>query len=451
MGDDNGFAALKIALDPDCKPALRDPLDVALRDPESETGPLTPDIHGTWRGKSATEHSFERAAHTAASLRRDVMNTRPDAKSADALSVRVEEYIKKKLGPWPKNVSKTNAYFAAVADDIDAYKQLKSSREHADKFAAARRIYQDRSKTSAQAIDALVANHDLLVTRSPLAAALHFGDPSNFTDLVKRKTLTRAVLKEAAAAYRLASRRPVFTGRPIHPPDDGPAVEFARRRLFTIQSNPSLARLFGFVIDFDCARSVLENLVTDAHAAEYPELVLDLDPAALDKLTHEDELPDAVSQNARFLLIRLAAQKKGSRVWSTAKLRQRKNATNQAGHFLPCTREEIDARVKNEKSDGRELAVFGQIDGIVDLGQSYQSEQRYNIISLDPVTAIGGEDATEKRRAEDKKTLDNEKRLLPEVRAQLAVPKQATQRGGGLALADRWPQLHGIERFLDSG
>ena len=101
MGKDDGFAALKTALDPDFKSALRDPLDAALRDPESKTGPLIPDIHGTWRGKSAIELSFERAAHTSASFRRAAINTRPDAESTDALSVRVEEY-KGGSSPWPK-------------------------------------------------------------------------------------------------------------------------------------------------------------------------------------------------------------------------------------------------------------------------------------------------------------------------------------------------------------
>ncbi|MFO1116549.1 MAG: hypothetical protein U1E28_12750 [Beijerinckiaceae bacterium] len=442
MGKDDGFAALKTALDPDFKSALRDPLDAALRDPESKTGPLIPDIHGTWRGKSAIELSFERAAHTSASFRRAAINTRPDAESTDALSVRVEEY-KGGLSPWPKNVPRTNAYLAAATEDIDAYGKLKTSRGHADKFAAARRTYLDTSKSSSDAIDALMGAHNLLATRSPLAAAWHFGDPSNFTDKVKRKSLTRTVLNEAAAAYRLASRTPVFTGGPVHPPEDDDSTEFARRRLFTIQANPSLARLFGFVIDFECATTVLEKLVADAH--KYPEMALDLDPAAV-----QDELPEAVKQDARFLLVRFATQGKGSSVWSTAKLRPRQNAKDLAGHFLPCTREEIDARVKNKDSDGRDLAVFGQIDGIVDLGQAWESEQRYNILSLDPVTAIGGDDATEKRRAEDKKTLETEKNLLPEVRAQLAGPRQATQRGGGLALVDRWRQRHGIERFLDS-
>lgn len=449
MGDDAGFEALKIALDPAIKPALRDPLEAALRDPE-QPGPFPPkipDIHGTWRDKGVKELSFERAAHIAATLRRETLDTRAQAKSADALSIQIKS-LKNNIGPWPKTVPLTDARLAAMAEDVQAYGDLKGSRIRADEFAAARKTFQDKSKSSKEAIEALTGKHPLLLARTPLAAALHFGNSLTFTDPTKRLTLEPVISKEAKAAYRLASRTQPFDGDDSFFAADSEAVEFARRRLFALQSNPSLGRLFRFVVDFDCDVSALVDKDVAGGAFPYMDMALDRDP------TDPSELPAPAQQESRFLLLRLATADGGSRVWSSAKLRAPADskAKNTAGHFLPCTREEIDARVRDNASDGRELAVFEQIDGIVDLGQHWHAENRYQIISLDPVLAIGGDDAKEKRRAENKKTLNDpdSKLMLPQVRDELADKRLATQRGGGLALTDRWRQLHGIARFLDS-
>lgn len=451
MGEDAGFEALKAALDPNFKPKLREPLDAAFRDPESGSGPFSeekrvPDIHGTSRDKTVKELAFERAAHIAASLKRVPIDTRPEAKVADALQSKILQWRVRHTGPVPRKAPLTDAFVAAMAEDDDAYGDLKDSRLRADNFSAARRIFLQTTQSSTAAIDALLMQHQRLLEHTPLWRAIHFSDTTNFTDKLKRAALTRAPLKEAAAAYRLASRTPAFNGGNVpKPEEDAPTIEFARRRLFTLQSNPSLGRLFRFVVDFHCAESDLKDLT--AGAMEYPEVVLDRDPGG------PSELPAAVSQHARFLLLRLVTAGESARLWSAAKFRPRTagGAMNRAGHFLPCTREEIDARVKDNTSDGRKFAVFEQIDGVIDLGQRWKSEQRYQIVSLDPIVGIGGEDAKVKRRAEEKQTVDEFKAtLLPQVREDLQADKKATQRGGGLALTDRWRQLHGIARFLDS-
>lgn len=448
MGKDAGFTALARALDPLVSTALPDPLDAALRNPEGP-GPFkkdekTPDIHGTWRDKAVKALSFERAAQTAATLRRETLDTRPAAKKTDALSIKIAD-LKTRLGPWPKTVPRTDARLAAITEDQQAYDALEASRKLADRFAAARKTFQTTS-SSKDAIDALLGTLPLLETRTPLHTAIHFSDASNFTDESKRAGLAPVVPGEASAAYRLASQTLAFDELDKPLPDDGKDVEFARRRFFSLQTNPSLGRLFRFVIDFDCDIDDLKNDQVAGTAFGYPETVLDRDP------TGPTNLPPAAAQKARFLLLRLATTDDGSWLWSTAKLRlpAESVAKNTAGHFLPCSREEIDARVRNKASDGRELAVFEQIDGIVDLGQRSRNEQRYHIISLDPVLAIGSDDAKEKRRNENESTLEDMNKLIPQVREELKDKRQGTQRGGGLALADRWRQLHGIARFLDS-
>ncbi|RZM99580.1 hypothetical protein CWO91_35515 [Bradyrhizobium genosp. SA-3] len=442
MGDDDGFGFLAKALDPAFDSQLRDPLDAALRDPEKAGPYKTPDIHGTSRDKVVKELTLERAAYFAAGLRRETIDTRPKPKPSDSLSFRIKDWKTNRIGPWPSDVPLRDSLVAALSEDDQAYLLLQDSRTRADNFAAARRIYQDTGKTPKEAIDALTAAHPWLLDRTPLDATLYFSDPRNFTDTGKKHT--RAIMTEAAAAYRLASRTPTFDGKDVLPPADDPRIEFARRRLFTLQGNPSLGRLFRFAVDFDCPVKALKDATDEAFL--YPEKVLDRDPAG------PDDLPEPAEQYARFLLLRLATMDDGSRLWSCAKLRlPGKETKSMAGHFLPCAREEIDARVVNNDSDGRELAVFGQIDGIVDLGQHVLFEQRYQIISLDPIMGMAADDAKEKRRAEDSNTLAKySTTLLPQVRDELADNRQGTQRGGGLALTDRWRQLYGIERHLDS-
>jgi hypothetical protein len=85
-------------------------------------------------------------------------------------------------------------------------------------------------------------------------------------------------------------------------------------------------------------------------------------------------------------------------------------------------------------------AIAEQIDGIVDLGQSWESggvtEPHYDILTLDAISATASDAHAEKRRAENAFVLENDgNRLPPSVKAALNADASPTQRGGGLALA----------------
>jgi hypothetical protein len=448
MGGDGAFAALKMALDPNFTSRVRDPLDAAMRDPEDRTGvptnEKTPDLHGTGRGTTVTEHSFERARHTAASLASKKIETRPRALAENSLTRRAMlRQSEAKFRAGRSSPAPTLARIAAAFADQDAWKALEPSRKRADATAVARRAYQDRNNTAADAIKALTQAHTHLLRRTPAQSALGAGANSQGIDV-----------SEAVAAYQLASRTDGTS-----PPLDAADIEFARRKLFAIQTNPSLARLFCFVVDYRCDAKDLVAVAAGAQA--YPDgSVLDLDT---DELDRADVGKQAVvlEHNAHFLLLRLPIEGTATAVWSAAKLRMSKKPgahdLGEAKHFLPCTREEIDARVAGYSfADFRALAIAEQIDGLVDLGQRWKTsdgdfEPRYDIVTLDPIAAIASYDNATRIAGENALTLFEHGDKLPVVaKSALQDSQNPTQRGGGLALTDRWRQAHAIYRHLDS-
>ncbi|MEY9607015.1 hypothetical protein ABIF74_011768 [Bradyrhizobium japonicum] len=463
-----GFAALAKALDPQYQSKLRDPLDHAFRPPAGSQQDLpedekTPDIHGTARGKLANTLSLERARHTANSLAgAPEQRTRPVAVAGDSLTAKVHDLVTRRLGPLPRDVTLTNSELMSLVQEDDALTALKPSEKRADKLAKARRDYQKKETSARKAICALVDAHSELPRPTPLDIATHFAAP-----VPSKAMLPGSGLDEATAAYRLGSRTPAFNDPDVPLPADPVDVEFARRRLHALQSNPSLGRLFNFVVDFECDKGVLDKVTAGAY--KYEETVLDRGPDT------PDPLPMPLTQEARFLLIRFVKDH-GPRLWSSAKLRlplsgeKKKQA---AGHFLPCTREEIDVRAMAQEkcdecsdkdsevcktckacnalaTDVRALAVASQIDGIIDLGQEWKQVPRYEIVTLDPITNTAAEDQKAKKEKEDSLAVENSPSLPPQVREALQQESKPTHRGGGLALVDRWRQLHGIERHLDS-
>ncbi|MBV8754571.1 MAG: hypothetical protein JO328_17055 [Hyphomicrobiales bacterium] len=451
MGEEDGFASLKTALDPKQTPAVRDPLDAAMRDPEdSNAKGQTPDIHGTWRGKAAAEYSFERVHHVVGRLNGlSSVQTRLAAQPGDSTTQKIQTRRDTPLFlTGPHTPEMTGFRVAALLDDDQAWMDLKGSRVRADKLAAARIKYEDPNTSPDNAVKALVAAHDQLFSRPPSLSALYAGVLSRSGSKVAPFGVDTT---EAVAAYQLASRAS-SDGQPIPPLADGKEVEFARRRLFSLQTNPSLGRLFRFVVDFKCPT---DDLITIAKKANpYPDgVVLD---ANLDDASAP--VPAALNQSAYFLLLSLGTGGGGPRLWSATKVRPPvKDSKTQTGHFAPCTREEIDARLAGYSADElRDLAIAEQIDGIVDLGQRWESgggvtEPRYDILTLDAISATASDAHQEKRRAENAFILANDgDRLPPSVKAALKADPSPTQRGGGLALADRWRQQHAISRHLDS-
>ncbi|MDX1124783.1 hypothetical protein GOL24_10755 [Sinorhizobium medicae] len=457
MGVADGFNSLEVALNP-----TDDPLDDMMR--RSETigiSEKTPDVHGTVRSKAAVEHSFERVRALIGRLNKSVVRTREVANAADALTAKVAEWAKNnprpllsdKASPW------NDAKAAAEKEDEDAWEDLANSRQRADHFAKARRIFADLNSSSEDAIKALTDALQKLAMRTVSMAALNAGAMRKVVDKEGREKEVALGIEvaEASAAYRLASRTPTSPSDVIRYPPEDP-VEYARHRLFTIQSNPSLARLFRFVVDFTCPTGELEKLVQMGQSYE-DGTILDLDASDMDLIDEDVKIGDGVSQSAYFMLLSLSDTFKERRILSTAKCRLRGQSVDRKGHFYPCTREEIDARVMELSSvEFRDAAVAEQIDGIVDLGQKVEvgdrAERRYDIMTLDPVTATAAEYNRKYSRAEIQLALGPEPSPLPpkikEELSELNAPQNATQRGGGLALGDRWRQWHNILRHIDS-
>lgn len=456
MGRDPGFSALKLALDPMQTSKISDPLTAVMRPSVETIGDSTPDIHGTARAKIVAELSAERARVIVNQLGRGPELTRPPASADLAMINRIEAWKKQrrvrssKLSqPSPLALERD---IAGLVDDDQAWKDLDASRRRADRFASARKYYQDPNNSAADAVKRLIDVQKHLGGRTPLDAALYAGAQALGVET-----------SEAKAAFQLASR--VSTNPDdtigIPPAMDAAEVEFARRRLFAIQTNPSLARLFGFVADFHCPVNDLVAAATDNLGPGKPPAHFYEDGPILD-YTADDQaiarptpLPEAAAQTSCFLLLNLESPKSSASMWSAAKLRK---PVNGQGHFFPCTREEIDARAAGYPVEKfRAYAIAEQIDGIVDLGQTYRSpeadiEPRYDILTLDPITATAADANDTKVKETNADTIRNHgTQMPPMVKAALDDKNPAqTHRGGGLALADRWRQLHLISRQMDS-
>jgi hypothetical protein len=442
--DLGGFTHLQKALDPDAP----DPLDTTLR-PNKSAGnkPMTPDVHGMSRSKTVIEHSFERVRHIVGRYNGKMVTTRPLEDGAKSLTALVDKWNPGNVTPLQsRNAPRlSKARLADLSEDDQAKLALTDSIARADFFAEKRRIFQNPATSSSNAITALRAALQKWTERSPSIAAQKAG------------TGTGIDINEASAAYRLASRTRAATD-PTPLPTVDEDVEFARRRLFTIQTNPSLGRLFRFIVDFSCDATALETAA--ALGCPYDDgLVLDTDASDKNLAAPETAMAEPQQANAYFLLITLGDSFKGQGMTSTVKLRPRNTGASQAGHFLPCTREEIDGRViyPGDAKAFRDLAVAEQIDGMVDLGQSLvdgdgNKVPRYDVMTMDAVTTTAAEYNRVLTDRENQNTLNTTAvpQKIRRVFDNTEDPKNATQRSGGLVLADRWRQLHAMSRLLDS-
>lgn len=448
MGDEAGFEALEKALTPDPQKEM-DPLDAVLR-PGSKPD-KTPDFHGTRRSKTAVKHSFERAQYTASRLKGSPPPTVAAANARFAMSKKVKDW--KKVGPFSEQKKEIDDAIAArMLAVFDAWHELGPSRARADDWAEARRSYQDTGTSASNAISALTAVQKEFLENPPALSALQVTDKAGTRGV---PLPAPNVTNEARAAYLLASRTPedLVVANPQPDPNHHPTpteIEFARLRLFAIQNNPSLGRLFRFVVDFTCPLADLSNAAKKAFGfADILPGTPDVcgPPSAVPAAASTPANPAADAQATRFVLLGLFGAG-DAKLWTATKFRA------DTSHFLPCTREEIDARVAGcSVGQLRKLAIAEQIDGIVDLGQRLTGtrgdEYRYDILTLDPVTTVAREDNEDRMNAE-KADIVAAGSLPPNVAADLSSLQQATQRGGGLALADRWRQMHAISRHLDS-
>jgi hypothetical protein len=241
------------------------------------------------------------------------------------------------------------------------------------------------------------------------------------------------------------------------------AIEQARQRLFAITSMPSLARLFNLVIDveFDLD-DLLDALGLDSEAAKsrgfLEKGVVDHYGDSFGTVQISDDPSSGLRAHYMFLICNLGraedivdtndsrTSRDPPRVWTLTKFRMpiSDNPRGAAGHFWPCTREEVDVRLsKGVDGDGagtaiRESCAVFQYDGIVDLGVTYCGDDgtrnpRYDIVSLDTIQTVESDIQSDRRLKQQADTAPGNRLPSTDLGAQ-------TRRTGGLAVLDRWRQ-----------
>lgn len=209
------------------------------------------------------------------------------------------------------------------------------------------------------------------------------------------------------------------------------ALRAAQTRLAGLQSQPSLARLFNFVVDI--------RVPVDAFAEQ------------VRKSTAFEERR-GVGGRARFGFVsaELRCRDAARRVWTTCKVKL-KGEDSADADFWPCTRVELDlfamlsegataAEAKAHRKTRDDLIAHGalsQVDGVVYIAAARRNgdddvlEPRYDIISLDAAQAV-----------ENRQTVD--------VGAKPGTPPLLTLRTAGLALVDRWRETSALMQALGS-
>ncbi|MDX8502118.1 hypothetical protein RFM99_27355 [Mesorhizobium sp. VK4C] len=435
MGGTTGLAAIR-----DLLGSNKETRDRLLRRSEdAQATQRTPDIHGTGRADVAMRLTVERASAIAV---RALRPGRPPQRSK-SLGRAARAY------PSDLTLRALGGYDEKQAN-IEAWKDLKSSRQRADAIAAARRDYENAS-TSTAAIVALKQAVAIMENGESQAADM----AEEAVKAIESETVPGAFPSEAVAAFRLASR-PATRQADTHrspkvegaAPEDFTTEEMARRRFFALQSNPSLGRLFHFVIDAECDASNLDGLLGPA-VSFYEKNIVDLLPEDGGTPIELDKMPQPRTIEARFALLGASLMFKSAgggtsaasppAIWTLAKHRAWKSGdSGQAGHFYPAAREEFDALYT--KQDPRELGACDSIDAIIDLRQTlsfgqrkspFNATPRYEILTLDPITSTGALDSKSRGPS-------------------TSVYASETRRSAGLALADRRRQAHAIARYCAS-
>ncbi|HYD69915.1 hypothetical protein [Azospirillum sp.] len=432
MGEASGLHAVACALTPPAKAPPANPPPPLAADAPADAEETMPGIFGTERSAAAVALSLERAYHILDRLAGRSTDTRPPLPQVAGEPDPLPKPDKANQASIDEEIVKRNA----DADNA-AWDRLGDSRTRAKATAAARRAYHEMNDP-VKALEALATTADCHAgRRSPeaCARALHAAPQAG------------PQIEEAHAAYRLSSSPPLpEPGKPqiaAPAPLTGANDDFARRRLFALQAHPSLARLFRFVVDVECDLEVLLNAFGGLPPLGREVKVLDHDVRIRSNALPPEALPEPKEPaEPRFLLLSATLPAKGGTrlppIWTTAKLRMGGPEGTGPAHFYPCTREEIDAFGAGVGTDLRGLAIAEQIDGMVDLGQESACpdgrEPRFDIVTLDSITAIASDENEERARA-----------LRP---ANGTDPPRGTLRTMGLALIDRWRQNHVIARHV---
>lgn len=202
------------------------------------------------------------------------------------------------------------------------------------------------------------------------------------------------------------------------------ALLAAQTRLAGLQSQPSLARLFNFVVDIRIPYSAFAAEAQKASAFKERR---------------------GINGNARFGFVsaELRCRDAARRVWTTSKVKLEGDACNT--DFWPCTRVELDlfatlSDTEEKRKTRDDLIANGalsQVDGVVYIaaarrnGHDEPLEPRFDIISLDAAQAV-----------ENRQTVD--------IGAKPGATPLLTLRTAGLALVDRWRETSALLQALGS-
>jgi hypothetical protein len=203
------------------------------------------------------------------------------------------------------------------------------------------------------------------------------------------------------------------------------ALRAAQTRLAGLQSQPSLARLFNFVVD---VRFSYADFAKEA------------------RKSNNFKERRGVSGEARFGFVsaELKCRDAARRVWTTCKIKLKgEDAVN--ADFWPCTRVELDlfatlSGAEDKRKTRDDLIASGalsQVDGVVYIAAARRNggddllEPRFDIISLDAAQAV-------------------ENRQTVAVGAKPGASPLLTLRTAGLAVVDRWRETSALMQALGS-
>jgi hypothetical protein len=263
------------------------------------------------------------------------------------------------------------------------------------------------------------------------------------------------LIKEVRDIHTRGTRTDDRSGRPTQSDK-----QLAQSRFFGVNAYPSLARLFGLIVDLECHLYDPHNQLLAAFAAahEFDEAETGLTDADADAL---GRVEGSVGRSGKARYFFLATSFAGRTadplpfIWTAAKLRSPRPESVQGGHFWPCTREEIDARAIATAL--RPDTCYEQIDGVLSLGLGSgigdERHPRFDIVTLDPALAIEGEKQAqiwrEKRVAKIK---ERTAAGLPMVSDWSDTElTNTTLKTGGLILVDRWRDQHAAAACASAG
>jgi hypothetical protein len=340
--------------------------------------------------------------------------------------------------PWPANFSQSDLLALERREQETALRaKLKPKADVTDRLHDARSNFL-KAKTVQGGVEALARHAALRATSlspSGCVAACGAGATASAADDIKG---------QSKAAHSLGTMQDLDEfGDPVIDPfsrdEDARvrAVRTTRERFNYIQSMPSLARLFNFVVDVRTPLAHLQEIADespDAWSRGWQE------SGVTDHRIDERGEPrsGATRSPAHYIFVSAAfgAPSLDLPVWSLAKIRVPASGAHE-GHFWLCSTEEMLLRLAEQNDLRSSCAVF-QFDGVMDLGvaaldSTGARNPRYDISSLDAISTIESDIQFDRR-------IENVQSTNGKSLAGGAALGVHTRRTAGLVLVDRWRQ-----------